>query len=146
MSAILDDLQARGLLALTTDREALDAAFDAGPVTFYVGFDPTAPSLHIGNLVQILTARRLQDAGHRPLALVGGATGLIGDPSGKSAERSLNEREVVAAPTHKSGPRVGVSGVGGEGNRFPWRYWLTDERTVSAYRPAYRAPASVDVP
>ncbi|RKS77842.1 tyrosyl-tRNA synthetase [Motilibacter peucedani] len=97
MSAILDDLQARGLLALTTDREALDAAFDAGPVTFYVGFDPTAPSLHIGNLVQILTARRLQDAGHRPLALVGGATGLIGDPSGKSAERSLNEREVVAS-------------------------------------------------
>ena len=96
MSAILDDLQARGLLALTTDREALNAAFDAGPVTFYVGFDPTAPSLHIGHLMQMLTARRLQAAGHKPLALVGGATGLIGDPSGKHAERSLNERGVVA--------------------------------------------------
>lgn len=96
MTPILDDLQARGLLAQTTDRDTLAAALDAGPVTFYVGFDPTAPSLHIGNLVQILTARRLQQAGHRPLMLVGGATGLIGDPSGKSAERSLNERDVVA--------------------------------------------------
>ncbi|RZS89338.1 tyrosyl-tRNA synthetase [Motilibacter rhizosphaerae] len=95
-TSILDDLQARSLLALTTDREALAAVLGSGSVPFYVGFDPTAPSLHIGNLVQILTARRLQDAGHRPLALVGGATGLIGDPSGKSAERSLNERDVVA--------------------------------------------------
>ena len=95
MSAILDDLQARGLLAQTTDIEALGAALDAGQVTFYVGFDPTAPSLHVGHLLQVLTARRLQDAGHRPLALVGGATGLIGDPK-PNAERTLNDPEVVA--------------------------------------------------
>jgi tyrosyl-tRNA synthetase len=93
---LLDDLQWRGLVAQSTDLDALRDAFDAGPVTFYSGVDPTAPSIHVGNLVQWLTARRLQMAGHRPLALVGGATGLIGDPSGKSAERTLNEAEVVA--------------------------------------------------
>ncbi len=68
---------------------------DAGPVTYYCGFDPTAPSLHLGNLVQILVLRRLQDAGHRPIALVGGATGLIGDPK-PGSERSLNDPSVVA--------------------------------------------------
>ena len=93
---LIDDLQWRGLIAQSTDIDALRAALDAGPVTFYSGVDPTAPSIHVGNLVQWLTARRLQAAGHRPLALVGGATGLIGDPSGKSAERTLNEAEVVA--------------------------------------------------
>jgi len=96
-SEILDDLRWRGLLALTTDEEALDRALSAGPVTFYCGFDPTAPSLHFGNLVQLVTMRRLQEAGHHPIAVVGGATGLVGDPSGKSAERALNEREVVDA-------------------------------------------------
>lgn len=96
MTHILDELAARGLLARTTDEAALRAALDAGPVTFYVGFDPTAPSLHIGNLVQLLAARRLQRAGHRPIVLVGGATGLIGDPK-PTAERQLNERSVVAA-------------------------------------------------
>ena len=94
-STILDDLEWRGLVALSTDRDALAAALAAGPVTLYCGFDPTAPSLHLGNLVQILTLRRLQQAGHRPLALVGGATGLIGDPK-PSAERQLNEADVVA--------------------------------------------------
>jgi tyrosyl-tRNA synthetase len=93
--AVLDELRWRGLIALSTDEEALRAAFAAGPVTYYCGFDPTAPSLHIGNLVQILVLRRLQLAGHLPLALVGGATGLIGDPR-PSAERTLNERDVVA--------------------------------------------------
>jgi tyrosyl-tRNA synthetase len=93
---IIDDLTWRGLIALSTDPEELRKAFDAGPVTLYIGFDPTAPGLHIGNLVQLLTLRRIQRAGHRPIALVGGATGLIGDPSGKSAERVLNSREVVA--------------------------------------------------
>lgn len=92
---ILDELAWRGLVARTTEEGALREALDAGPVTLYCGFDPTAPSLHIGNLVQILTVRRLQDAGHRPLALVGGATGLIGDPK-MTAERTLNEPEVVA--------------------------------------------------
>jgi tyrosyl-tRNA synthetase len=93
---IVDELQWRGLLADTTDEEALRTALAAGPVTYYCGFDPTAPSLHVGNLVQLLTMRRLQDAGHLPLALVGGATGLIGDPSGRSSERQLNSAEVVA--------------------------------------------------
>jgi tyrosyl-tRNA synthetase len=91
---VLDDLEARGLLAHTTDRDALWAELAAAPVTFYVGFDPTAPSLHMGNLVQLLTARRLQEAGHRPLVLVGGATGLIGDPK-QSGERVLNSKQVV---------------------------------------------------
>ncbi|MGN6088394.1 MAG: tyrosine--tRNA ligase [Actinomycetales bacterium] len=93
---ILDELHWRGLVAQSTDEEALRAALDAGPVTFYCGFDPTAPSLHIGNLVQLLTMRRLQNAGHRPLALVGGATGLIGDPK-PSAERVLNDKGTVAS-------------------------------------------------
>jgi len=92
---VLDDFEARGLLAHATDRAALRAALDDGPLTFYVGFDPTAPSLHLGNLVQLLTARRLQLAGHRPLILVGGATGLIGDPK-EAGERVLSSKEVVA--------------------------------------------------
>jgi tyrosyl-tRNA synthetase len=93
---IIDELTWRGLIALSTDPDELRKALDAGSVTVYVGFDPTAAGLHIGNLVQLLTLRRLQLAGHRPIALVGGATGLIGDPSGKSAERVLNSPEVVA--------------------------------------------------
>jgi tyrosyl-tRNA synthetase len=92
---IVDELKWRGLIALSTDEDALRKAFADGPVTFYCGFDPTAPSLHLGNLVQILTMRRIQDAGNRPLGLVGGATGLIGDPK-PNAERTLNSPEVVA--------------------------------------------------
>lgn len=92
---IVDELQWRGLIALSTDEDALRKAFADGPVTFYCGFDPTAPSLHLGNLVQILTMRRIQDAGHRPLGLVGGATGLIGDPK-PTAERVLNDPQTVA--------------------------------------------------
>jgi len=95
-SSILEDLAARDLIAQSTDLEALGAAFAAGPVTYYCGFDPTAPSLHIGNLVQILTLRRLQLAGHRPLGLVGGATGLIGDPK-LTGERVMNAPDVVAS-------------------------------------------------
>ena len=95
MTHILDELAWRGLIASTTDVDALREALSDGPVTLYCGFDPTAPSLHIGNLVQILTVRRLQDAGHRPIALVGGATGLIGDPK-MTGERTLNSRDVVA--------------------------------------------------
>ena len=96
MSEIIEDLDWRGLIAVSTDLDGLRRALDAGVVTFYCGFDPTAAGLHIGNLVQLLTMRRLQLAGHRPIAIVGGATGLIGDPGGKSAERVLNPREVVA--------------------------------------------------
>jgi tyrosyl-tRNA synthetase len=91
---VLDDLEWRGLIAHSTDLDALRAEMDERPVRFYVGFDPTAPSLHLGNLVQILTARRLQDAGHVPYLLVGGATGMIGDPK-ESGERTLNELDVV---------------------------------------------------
>jgi tyrosyl-tRNA synthetase len=94
---ILDELSWRGLLALSTDADELRVALDSGRVTLYGGFDPTAPGLHIGNLVLLLTMRRLQLAGHRPIGLIGGATGLIGDPSGKSAERALNPRETVSA-------------------------------------------------
>ncbi len=93
--SVLDDLRWRGLLAESTDEEALRAALAEGPVTYYVGFDPTAPSLHHGNLVQLVTARRLQQAGHRPLLLIGGSTGLIGDPK-PDAERTLNDPETVA--------------------------------------------------
>jgi tyrosyl-tRNA synthetase len=92
---ILDELKWRGLVAQSTDEEALRAAFASGPVTFYCGFDPTAPSLHFGNLLQLLTVRRLQDAGHRPLVLVGGSTGLIGDPK-PTAERALQSKVTVA--------------------------------------------------
>lgn len=91
---LLDDLEWRGLIAHSTDVEALRAALLEGSVRFYVGFDPTAPSLHMGNLVQILTAKRLQEAGHTPFALVGGATGMIGDPK-ESGERSLNTLDTV---------------------------------------------------
>jgi tyrosyl-tRNA synthetase len=92
---ILDELKWRGLVALSTDEAALGAALAAGPVTFYCGFDPTAPSLHFGNLLQLLTVRRLQDAGHRPLVLVGGSTGLVGDPK-PTAERVLHSKQTVA--------------------------------------------------
>ncbi|NYG57473.1 tyrosyl-tRNA synthetase [Nocardioides daedukensis] len=91
---ILDELEWRGLIADSTDREALREAFSSGSVKFYVGFDPTAPSLHMGHLVQILTAKRLQAAGHTPYALVGGATGTIGDPK-ETGERVMNSLDVV---------------------------------------------------
>ena len=96
MDDIIEELSWRGLIAVNTDLDELRLALKSGRVTVYCGFDPTAAGLHIGNLVQVLTLRRLQLAGHRPIGLVGGATGLIGDPSGKAAERVLNPTEVVA--------------------------------------------------
>lgn len=95
-AAVLDDLEWRRMIADHTDLDELRSSMRAAPVTFYGGFDPTAPSLHFGNLVLLVTMRRLQLAGHRPIGLVGGATGLVGDPSGRTSERTLNEREVVA--------------------------------------------------
>ncbi len=92
----LDDLVWRGLIEQSTDLDALARQLAAGPMTLYCGFDPTAVSLHVGSLVPLLTLRRFQLAGHRVIALVGGATGLIGDPSGRSAERQLNTTDVVA--------------------------------------------------
>jgi len=91
--SLLDELQWRGMLYQHT--ETLGAALGAGRVTAYCGFDPTAPSLHVGNLVPVMTLAHLQRAGHRPIALVGGGTGMIGDPSGKTAERQLNTPDVV---------------------------------------------------
>nr|WP_307220409.1 tyrosine--tRNA ligase [Microbacterium sp. SORGH_AS_0888] len=91
---VWDELVWRGLVHVSTDPEALRALLAGDPITYYCGFDPTAPSLHLGNLVQLLTLRRLQLAGHRPLGLVGGSTGLIGDPR-PTAERTLNTRETV---------------------------------------------------
>jgi tyrosyl-tRNA synthetase len=104
---IIDELTWRGLIALSTDVDDLRRVLAAGPVTFYGGFDPTAAGLHIGNLVLLLTMRRFQLAGHRPIGLVGGATGLIGDPSGKSAERVLNPTEVVAGWVERIRGEVG---------------------------------------
>ena len=86
---ILDELAARGLVADVTDRTGLAALLDQGPVAFYAGYDPTSPSLHVGNLVPVIMQARLQRAGHKPIVLVGGATGMVGDPSGKSVERNL---------------------------------------------------------
>lgn len=97
MSALLDDLDRRGLLHDTTDRSALAARLEAGPITLYYGCDPTAPSLHHGNLLGLVMLRRFQDAGHRPIALAGGATGMIGDPGGRSEERNLLDVETLAA-------------------------------------------------
>lgn len=94
-NSLIDDLKARGLIAQMTNEEELAEHLAQGPVTLYCGFDPTADSLHLGHLVPLLMLKRFQNAGHRPIALVGGATGLIGDPSFKDQERKLNSAEVV---------------------------------------------------
>ena len=95
-SALIQDLHARGLIAQTTDAKALDELLARESVTLYCGFDPTADSLHLGHLVPVLVLKRFQDAGHKPIALVGGATGMIGDPSFKATERKLNTPEMIA--------------------------------------------------
>lgn len=95
-SSLLNDLEWRKSLAQTTDRKELETFLDSGSRSVYLGFDPTAPSLHLGNLAVLTVLRRFQLAGHKPIALVGGATGLVGDPSGRNSERSLNDVEVVA--------------------------------------------------
>jgi len=102
---ILDELKWRGLVALSTDEDELRKSLSAAPITYYIGFDPTAPSLHLGNLVQLLIMRRLQLAGHKPLALIGGSTGLVGDPR-PTAERTLNTKETVADWVNQLGKQV----------------------------------------
>jgi len=94
-NALLEDLEWRGLIAQSTDRKELEQILSK-PISLYLGVDPTAPSMHLGNLVVFLVLRRFQLAGHRPIPLVGGATGLVGDPSGKNDERTLNEEKLVA--------------------------------------------------
>ena len=105
MNEILEELTWRGLIAQSTDRQALAAAMDTGPITYYCGFDPTGPSLHHGHLVQLILLRHLQQAGHRAIALVGGATGMIGDPR-ESSERTLNDKQTVASWTERLGEQV----------------------------------------
>ena len=100
-SPLIQDLQDRGLIAQTTDAQALDALLAKESVTLYCGFDPTADSLHIGSLVPLLVLKRFQLAGHKPIALVGGATGMIGDPSFKATERKLNTPDVIASWVEK---------------------------------------------
>ena len=95
--SVFEDLEARGLVQDTTDRDLLALRLNSGPVGVYHGIDPTASSLHLGNLIGVLVLRRFQEAGHRPIALVGGATGMVGDPSGRSDERNLLDDETLAA-------------------------------------------------
>lgn len=97
MSELLDDLEARGLVQHVTDRAALAARLEEGPITLYYGADPTAPSLHHGNLIGLVMLRRFQEAGHHPIALAGGATGMIGDPGGRSEERNLLDLATLAS-------------------------------------------------
>ena len=94
---LLDELDRRGAIADVTDRAALDQLLSDGPQTIYIGFDPTADSLHVGSLLPALMLARFQRAGHRPIVLVGGATGMVGDPSGRSAERQLQSIETIRA-------------------------------------------------
>jgi tyrosyl-tRNA synthetase len=104
-SDVWEELKWRGLVAISTDEVELQSALKSSALTFYCGFDPTAPSLHLGNLVQLLVMRRLQLAGHNPLVLIGGATGLIGDPK-PNAERTLNTKETVAEWVQKIGKQA----------------------------------------
>ena len=112
MSELLDDLRARGLVHDSTDLDALGDRLDAGPLSLYYGCDPTADSLHVGHLIGLLVLRRFADAGHRPVALVGGATGMIGDPGGRSEERNLLDEETLAA--NVAGIRAQVEHIVGE--------------------------------
>jgi tyrosyl-tRNA synthetase len=105
--SLFDELNWRGLISQSTDRDQLADALNGGPITYYCGFDPTAASLHIGNLVQLINMRHLQEAGHHPIALVGGATGLIGDPR-QSGERTLNPKEVVEGWAQRLKKQIGT--------------------------------------
>ena len=98
-ASIIDDLAARGLIHDTTDLDALRGRLDAGPITLYHGIDPSASSLHIGNYVGVLALRRFQDAGHKPIVLIGGATGMVGDPGGRSEERNLLDEDTLQSNT-----------------------------------------------
>lgn len=128
---LLDELQWRGLISQSTDRERLADALNGEPITYYCGFDPTAPSLHIGNLVQLINMRHLQAAGHHPIALVGGATGLIGDPR-QSGERTLNPKDVVARWAERLRAQIGgiLQTEGDNPVRFVSNYDWTADMTV----------------
>lgn len=110
-SNLIKQLQERGLVAQVTDEEALAERLAQGPIALYCGFDPTADSLHLGHLVPLLCLKRFQQAGHKPVALVGGATGLIGDPSFKAAERKLNTEKLFRNGWTKSASRLPRSSI-----------------------------------
>ena len=130
-SSLLEELQWRGLVSQSTDRERLAQALDGEPITYYCGFDPTAASLHIGNLVQLINMRHLQLAGHHPIALVGGATGLIGDPR-QSGERTLNPKNVVAGWAERLKRQIGgiLDTEGDNPVRFVSNYDWTAQMSV----------------
>jgi tyrosyl-tRNA synthetase len=107
MADLLKDLEWRGLIAQSTNLDDLRTWLESGAQAIYCGFDPSAPSLHMGNLVPLLTLARFQQAGHRPIGLVGGATGLIGDLSGRNSERQLNPSDVVASWVSRLEHQVG---------------------------------------
>ncbi|OZG58249.1 tyrosine--tRNA ligase [Bifidobacterium tissieri] len=129
--SLLEELEWRGLVNQSTDKEQLAAALDGDPITYYCGFDPTAASLHIGNLVQLINMRHLQEAGHHPIALVGGATGLIGDPR-QSGERTLNPKETVAGWADRLKAQIGrfLKTDGDNPVRFVSNYDWTAEMSV----------------
>lgn len=127
-NALLDDLDARGLIHDTTDRDRLAQRLDEGPIVVYAGFDPTADSLHVGNLVPLLLLRRFRDAGHRGIALAGGATGMIGDPSGRSEERNLLDEDQLAA--NLAGIKPQLVQILGEGATFVDNYSWTRDVTL----------------
>lgn len=125
--SVLDELEWRGLISQSTDRERLAETLDGDPITYYCGFDPTAPSLHIGNLVQLIIMRHLQAAGHHPIALVGGATGLIGDPR-QSGERVLNSKDIVAGWCDRLRAQIGEVLVQDGANRCALSQTTTGRR------------------
>ena len=136
MTDVFDELTWRGLIAHSTDADALRAHLAEGPVTFYVGFDPTAPSIHMGNLVQIMLARAMQRAGHRPILLVGGSTGLIGDPK-QAGERTMNPKEQVATWVERIREQVSrlISFDGTNGAILANNYdWTADLSTLDFLR------------
>lgn len=129
--SVLDELEWRGLISQSTDRDRLAEALNGEPVSYYCGFDPTAASLHIGNLIQLINMRHLQAAGHHPIALVGGATGLIGDPR-QSGERTLNPKDVVAGWAERLKKQIGgiLETDGANPVRFVSNYDWTASMTV----------------
>ena len=134
-AAILDDLSARGLIQDTTDDAALRARLEAGPITLYCGFDPTADSLHVGNLVPLLLLRRFQDFGHRPIALAGGATGMVGDPSGRSDERNLLDGETLDHNLEAiKGQLCLLLDIGGQAQLVDNREWIENVTALEFLR------------
>ena len=151
-NTLLEELEWRGLISQSTDRDRLAEALNGEPITYYCGFDPTAASLHIGNLVQLINMRHLQLAGHHPIALVGGATGLIGDPR-QSGERTLNPKDVVAGWADRLKNQIGgiLDTEGANAVRFVSNYDLTASMTgftlaISSSSEITVCPGRVDSP